>query len=213
MTSESLLETLEHSGLIADDVLAATSQVAASGGKLDPAAIVRQLVEQEHLTKAQGAKLLGTATPRPHHATIEVEPDDELELLDDDDQATRGGLTGGPRSVPDDLEVLPDEEELLPPPPPPSRKPSVPSAPKPAPRPEISQRETRAAGDDDLGLAPIENDPLLSSPLRKPAKGSTSRKASDSVAPEKPGKRKGRRTCAQRSCAVRPSSPTRSTIC
>ena len=45
MTNESLLQTLEHSGLIADDVLATLRrQIAAQASKLDPAAIVGQLV-------------------------------------------------------------------------------------------------------------------------------------------------------------------------
>src|SRR5262245_44987818 len=105
MTSETLLDTLGRSGLIADDVLSTLRrQVTASGGKLDAPSIVRQLIDQGHLTKAQGERLLGAPVARPqHHGTIEVEPDDELEVLDDDDQATRAGLTIEKR-VPDDLE-------------------------------------------------------------------------------------------------------------
>ncbi len=190
MTSESLLENLGRSGLIADDVLAVLRrQVAASGGRLDAPAIVQQLVEAGHLTKAQGERLLGSQAARPHHATIEVEPDDELEVLDDDDQATRAGLTVEKR-LPDDLEVLPDDEDdLLPPPP---RKPQAPGPSKPAP--SISQKETRSADQNDLGLAPLDEDPLLSSPLRKPGKAGSSApsKSPDPLAPDKPAKRKRR---------------------
>lgn len=194
MTSESLLETLGRSGLIADDVLTALRrQVAAAGGRLDAPSIVRQLIEAGHLTKAQGERLLGAPAARPHHATIEVEPDDELEVLDDDDQVTRGNLTVEKR-VPDDLEVLPDDDDLLPPPPPPARKSPAPAPAKPAPPPSISQKETRAADNDDLGLAPLDDDPLLSSPLRKPGKQGSpaSGKSPDPLAPGKPAKRKRR---------------------
>ena len=56
MTSESLLETLGRSGLIADEVLAALRrQVAAPGGKLDASAIVQQLIDEGHLTKRRAS--------------------------------------------------------------------------------------------------------------------------------------------------------------
>ncbi len=187
MTNEALLEALARSGLIADDVLAALRrQIAGGANRLDSRALVQQLIDEGHLTKAQGDRLLGAAPAKPHNATIEVDPDDELEVLDDDDPVGGGTTTFMPRRVAaDDLEVLPDDDDdLLPPPPPPKR----------SAKPDPASLETRA-GTEDLGLAPLEDD-LLSSPLKRPATagGSAPRKAESPVPLGKPAKKKKRST-------------------
>jgi outer membrane protein assembly factor BamB len=195
MTNESLLQALARSGLIADDVLAALQrQMATGAGKLDPAAIVGQLVTDGHLTKAQGARLL--SQPAAPSVTMHVEPDDELEVLDEEEPSRPKPVpwaSAGPQpTAADDLEVVPDEhEDLLPPPPPPPS----PAAPKKVVRPSASLAETRAAN-DDLGLAPLDEDPLLSSPLQPRTSGGST-PARKSAAPTPTGKKtppKKRRT-------------------
>ena len=62
-------------------------------------------------------------------------------------------------------------------------------------KPSASQAETRGA-DDDLGLAPIENDPLLS-PLRPPSadrKAAPAQQRAATPSPAKPAEKRKRRT-------------------
>ncbi|MBI2823160.1 MAG: PQQ-binding-like beta-propeller repeat protein [Planctomycetia bacterium] len=142
MNSEELLRALERSGLVADDVLAGLrARLTGGGHALDPSRIVQSLVAEGHLTQAQGSRLLSTAVPPPD-ASMPVIPDDDLEVLPDD-----------------------EEDDLLPPPPA-SAAPAAPPSGRRA-KPSSHLPETRVA-DDDLGLLPLEDEPVLA-PLKAPS--------------------------------------------
>jgi outer membrane protein assembly factor BamB len=163
MNSEELLEALKRSGLVEEGVLGTLRrQLAAVGGKTTPQQIVQRLVADGQLTKAQGERLLSAGPGKAPAAQGRAPADDDLEVLDDEPLAP-GPKTAAAKSpiLPDDdLEVLPDaEDDLLPPPAPSSRRPAPPSA---------SLAETRGAS-EDLGLVPLDEDALLSSPLRQPS--------------------------------------------